>query len=340
LRGWRKAPKPGSWDSLSDTLRNSQNKQIREQATELAAVFGDGRALDGLRQLAMDDKADPGARRSALETLITSHSTNLLPVILNLLSDRNLARNAVHGLAIFNEPELAQEILARYRGFRSNVRSDVISVLTSRASYSRALLEAVAVGKVDRRDISAYHVRQIQSFGDANLNQLLAENWGELRNSNEQKKGQMAALRAKLTPETIKGADLKKGRELFLKTCATCHRLYGEGASIAPDLTGSGRKDLGYLVENIVDPNALVAADYKMSLVELKDGRILTGVLVEKRERTISVQMLTEKTIIDRNDIQRIQPSLLSLMPEGLLEGLRDEEKRDLFAYLMTSGQP
>src|SRR5262249_46035626 len=191
-----------------------------------------------------------------------------------------------------------------------------------------------------RRDISAYHARQIHSFSDAELDRLLAEHWGELRISSADKQRQMSVLRAKLSPEILRAANLKHGHDLFLKTCAPCHRLYGEGGSIGPDLTGSGRKDLEYLMENIVEPSAVVAADYKMSFVELKDGRMLTGLVGEKRERTLSVQTPTEKLVIDRNDIQSILPSSLSLMPEGLLEGMKDEEKRDLFGYLMTSSQP
>jgi putative heme-binding domain-containing protein len=150
----------------------------------------------------------------------------------------------------------------------------------------------------------------------------------------------MAGLRAKLTPEVLKAANVQHGHELFLKTCAVCHRLYGEGATIGPDLTGSGRKDLGYLVENVVEPSVVVAADYKLSLVELKDGRVLTGLVGEKHERTLSVQTLTEKLVIDRKDIDNIQSSALSLMPDGLLDPLSTEEVRDLFGYLMTSSQP
>ena len=150
----------------------------------------------------------------------------------------------------------------------------------------------------------------------------------------------MEALRGKLSPKELKTADIKHGQQLFLKTCGVCHRLYGEGASIGPDLTGSGRKDLGYLLENILDPNAVVAADYKMSIIDLKDGRVLTGIIGEKREHTISVQTLNEKLTIERSEIEKVQPSSLSLMPEGLLETLNDDEKCDLIGYLMTPSQP
>jgi len=263
-----------------------------------------------------------------------------LPLVLTMLSDRNLASTAVRGLAIFDDPDLARQVISRYKDFRPETRPAVISMLTSRASSARLLLEAVAAGKIGRRDISAFDARQIHSLGDASLDKLLSEAWGEFHSSTEEKQRQMATLRAKLTPERLGGADLRRGHDLFVKTCAVCHRLYGEGALTAPDLTGSGRADLGYLLENIVDPSAVVATDYRISFVELKDGRALTGIVGEKREHTLSVQTLTEKLTLEQDQVENIQPSALSLMPEGLLDSFTDGEKRDLFGYLMTSRQP
>jgi putative membrane-bound dehydrogenase-like protein len=340
LRGWRKAPKPSSWDRVTSTFLQSHNPAVRERASELGAVFGDGRALTELRNVAMSDSADPSARRVALQTLIESRAPDLLPVILGLLSNRILARTAVQGLAIFNDPGLAHELVARYREFRGDVRPDVISTLASRVSFARVLLEAVAAGTIPRQDISAFHARQIHSLGDAELDQLLTRVWGEFRSSSQEKQQQMEALRARFSPERLKTADVKHGQQVFVKTCGVCHRLYGEGASIGPDLTGSGRKDLGYLLENILDPSAVVAADYKMSIIDLKDGRVLTGIVGEKRERTISVQTLNEKLTLERSEIEKIQSSSVSLMPEGLLDTLIDDEKRDLIGYLMTPSQP
>src|SRR5437868_2221460 len=94
LRGWRKAPKPACWDGVSAGLLHNHDSQVRERATQLAAVFGDGLALGDLRQLALDEHADPGARRNALETLVASRAPNLLPVILKLLPERDMARAA------------------------------------------------------------------------------------------------------------------------------------------------------------------------------------------------------------------------------------------------------
>jgi putative membrane-bound dehydrogenase-like protein len=340
LKGWAKAPKPQSWDAVSRQLLNSSEPQLRQYTIELGAVFGDGRAVDELRHVALDESANPSNRRTALQSLLASRAPDLLSIISQLLGDRALAGTAVQALANFEDPALARHLLDRYRNFRPEVKPDVLATLVSRASFARLLLEAVDAGKVPRHDISAYNARQIHSLGDAQLDKLLTQVWGEFHSASKDKQAKMAAWRAKLTPDRIKAASLEHGHELFLKNCGVCHRLYGEGAFIGPDLTGSGRSDLGYLLENILDPSAVVAADYKMSIVELKDDRVITGIVGDQKEHTLTVQTPTENILVQRDDVSSIRPSSFSLMPDGLLDSLSEGEVTDLIGYLMTSGKP
>ena len=142
--------------------------------------------------------------------------------------------------------------------------------------------------------------------------------------------------RSLLTPERLKQTDLSRGRETFAHTCAVCHKLYGEGASIGPDLTGSGRANLDYLLENVVDPSAIVPVDYRVSEVELKDGRDLTALVVAQTDHSVTLQTPTEKFTVERSDIVKIRQTQISLMPEGLLQGMKDDDICNLIAYLMA----
>jgi putative heme-binding domain-containing protein len=211
----------------------------------------------------------------------------------------------------------------------------VIATLVSHAAFARQLLEAVRDGKISRHDISAFDARQIHSFGDPQLDQLLTEVWGEYHPGGKDTQAKIAAWRAKLTPARMASANYQHGHEMFLKTCGICHRLYGEGAFIGPDLTGAGRADLGYLLENILDPSAVVAADYKMSIVELKDDRVLTGIIGEKKEHTFTMKTPTGSVMVQRDDVTSITASPLSMMPDGLLDTLTESEVADLIYYLM-----
>ena len=340
LRGWRKAPKPVSWDAAAKVFLASSDPRLRAPTTELGAVFGDGRALQELRRVALDDSAAPEQRRRSLETLIENRPPDLLSVILPLLGDRIMARTAVQGLATFNDPDLADQLITHYKRFRDDIRPDVIATLTSRKSFASALLQAVADKEISRRDISAFDARQIHNLGDPKLDELLAKVWGEFHSSSAEKQRKMAEWKAKLTPEQLKTANLQEGHRLFLKTCAVCHRLYGEGAFIGPDLTGSGRTDLSYLLERLLDPSAVVSENYKVSVVETKDDRVLSGIVGGKTERTLTVQTANAKVLLQRDEIKSITESRLSMMPEGLLDALTADEARDLIAYLMTPSQP
>ena len=93
------------------------------------------------------------------------------------------------------------------------------------------------------------------------------------------------------------------------------------------------------MLENIVDPSAVVTADFRMSIVDLKDGRVLNSLIAAKTERTLTLKTMTETLTIERSEIAECRESTLSLMPEGLLEALPAEQARDLIAYLMHRSQ-
>jgi putative heme-binding domain-containing protein len=145
----------------------------------------------------------------------------------------------------------------------------------------------------------------------------------------------MQSLKQQLTPEVLAQADTGQGRVLFQKTCATCHRLYGHGETIGPDLTGAGRASLDYLLLNMVDPSATVGAEYRMSVVVLKDGRVLNGIVATRNDKTLTLQTAKERTTIELSDIEEVKPSTVSLMPDGQLQTLTPDQVRDLAGYLM-----
>jgi putative heme-binding domain-containing protein len=214
-----------------------------------------------------------------------------------------------------------------------------MATLVSRPAFARALLDQIAAGKIPREDLTAFHARQVQSLGDAALSRRLSEVWGELHTTAADRRQRIEQLKQQLDPATLAQADRSRGRAVFNRVCASCHRLHGQGGEIGPDLTGSGRANLDYLLENLVDPAASVSADFRMVVVAMSDGRVLNGLVKAQSPRTITLQTQTEAIPLDRSEIEGIQPSSSSLMPDGLLENLRSEEIRDLIAYLSHPAQ-
>lgn len=339
FQGVRKVEMPPSWKDFTRKCELIRDDRLVTLTRELSVVFGDGRALEEVRKIALDNKADGEARRAALQALIDARPSDLSKVLQNLISDRMVALVAVRGMSMFDEPRNPNLILAQRHRWPPEDQRAAIDTLASRPTYAKALLEAVADGRIPRSEVTAAHARQIRSFGDEALSQLLAKVWGDIRGTPEEKEKQMAAQRLALTPEQLKQADLAKGRELFNLACASCHALFGSGAAIGPDLTGGDRRNLNYLLENIMDPNAMVPADFKMSVVTLRDGRVLNGVIAGRAERTVTIQTPTGSLTVERSEAEKIEESGLSLMPEGLLEAMNAEQVRDLIAYLQSPQQ-
>ncbi|MEZ5324564.1 MAG: GDSL-type esterase/lipase family protein [Verrucomicrobiales bacterium] len=332
LDGWRSAPKPAAWDAASDQFAKVDEARVRE----LAGVFGDGRALEKLRALALDATAENPVRRAALSSLIAARADGLRELCEQLFEVLDLAGTAAGGLALNDDPAIADQMLARFPGLPPVEKSPVMTALLTRPSWASKLLDAIAAGRISRIDLTAFHARQINGFHNSALDAKLTEVWGASRESSDDKTALIATWKKRLTPESLARADKRRGKMLFSQVCASCHRLYGEGGNIGPDLTGSGRADLDYLLHNIADPSALVAADYQLSSLTMVDGRVLSGMIRSRNDSIIVLQTLTETLNLQVSDVAGSETSPISIMPEGLLGAFDETKTRDLIAYLMS----
>lgn len=328
LKGWRRAPKPQNWDRLVAASDPANLPTI----TELSVVFGDGGAMEELKQLVKQKEVDPAARLAALNTLIQSRPDDLRSICESLLRDQHLNVAAARGLSTFNDPDIGQMIVDRYWQFRGPFRPQILSILASRPSFANSLVVAIRDGKIPREDLSAYQVRQIHSFGVQELSDRLSEVWGEVRDTPAEKLVQIESLKQTLGDSSA--ANKKQGRLLFAKLCQNCHRLYGEGAKVGPDLTGGNRGNLDYLLSNIVDPSGVVDKDFRMSMLLTDDDRILSGLVIEESDHTLTIQTATEQQTLDKQAIQSRKITEKSPMPDGLLDSLSEEQIRDLIGYL------
>lgn len=331
--------RPDGWPAIYAELRGSGDPELAEQALSLAAAFGDETAFPELRALVADRGAGAASRRRALEALARAGDGGCVPVVQGLLDEPELRGDALRSLERFDDARTPALVLARWAELGADERRDALGLLSSRAAWAGALLDALGRGDVARTEIGAFVLRKLHLLRDEDLARRVADVWGVYRESAEDKAARVSALRAELDPERLAQADLPRGRDLYARNCQQCHVLFGTGGTLGPELTGSNRADLDYVLTNLVDPSELIGKDYQVTMAWLRDGRLVTGIENARTDSAITLALETGSEVVSLAEVEELRLSELSTMPEGLLDPLTPDEVRDLVAYLASPVQ-
>ncbi|MFV0443708.1 MAG: c-type cytochrome, partial [Planctomycetaceae bacterium] len=331
-------PMPANWPEVYAKLAQSENAEVRQQSQFITVKFGDNSIFPALRSMVLS-ASESKTRTEAIATLVAGKDPELPPVLFKLLHDPTINGVALRALASFDAPETPAEILSHYAEFDDAAKGDALATLSSRTPYALALLGAVDQGTIPRTDLKAYHVTQMQQLKSDELLARLNTVWGAIRSTPEEKLKQIAQYKRTLLPKQLDRADLPHGRELYAKNCGKCHKLFGDGGAIGPDITGSNRANLDYILQNIVDPSALVGKDYQTTTLVTKDGRVLNGLVKEENDSAVTLQTANEVIVVDKQEIEDRKLSEQSLMPEGQLKDWPQSDVQDLVAYLASPRQ-
>ena len=339
LKGQRNIKMPAGWDAVAPLLAKSANAEVRQLAQSLSVTFGSKEALTTLRKQLADAKAPAAARLAALESLVAAKDAALPALLPGLLDDAGVRSAVLRAMAVFDEAKFPPAILALYPKLDAADRKNALATLVSRPTFAKALFEAIASGRIAVKDLSADLVRPLRGFKQPELMKLVEQYFGVARASDADKLKEIASFKAMLQELPRRADNLSLGRVIYTKTCGQCHTLFGEGGKLGPDITGSNRTDLDYLISNILDPNAEIAADYRPWVLELKDDREITGLMVRQDAKVVVVLTPTETATVPRAELRSLRQAQLSMMPEGLLAALTRAEVRDLIAYLRSPQQ-
>jgi len=344
LKGMSEGPKgrrgvkmPAGWEPLAAKLAKSPNAQVRELAKSLSLTFGSASALASLRQVLLDTRADAAARKSALDSLLQTKDPSLAATLPQLLNDPALRSPALRGLANYDDPKIPGAILAIYHSLSATEKKDALNTLVSRLTFARPLLAAVGAKTVPARDLTADIVRQLRNFKDNTINEQVQKFWGVARDTEADKLAEIAKYKTMLYANGP--GDATRGRGVFSRICQQCHTLFDTGGKVGPDITGSNRSDLDYVLQNVIDPNAVIPNDYRTSTLETKDDRVITGIVTRQDDNAVTIVVPGEDIIVPRNEIKSLTQGEVSMMPEGLLQAMTDNEVRDLVAYLKSPSQ-
>lgn len=339
FEGVRKVAAPQGWDETAKALAADPNADVQRIARELSVVFGDGHAMEEIKALAVNDGASVEARQQAIHTLVEAREESVAPLLQKLLTHRELGIAAVRGLAAVHHPDTGKILVDQFNTFAPPTKFEVANTLASRVEFAQLMVQGVADGKVDRQFISPFLLRQMQTLGNEALSAKVNELWPELKQLSADKKQKIETWKTKLTAETLSAANASRGRVLFEASCAKCHRLFGSPMGIGPDLTGAQRSNLHYVLENTLDPSATLGEAYKMTIAVLIDGRVINGIVGAKTETTTTFNTPTGPVVIQNDDIEETRISALSIMPEGQLDLLSEEQVADLVKYIQSMEQ-
>ncbi|HEU0037672.1 MAG TPA: dehydrogenase, partial [Verrucomicrobiae bacterium] len=270
---------------LLNKLQASGNAGLAERGQRLGALWGDAGATQKIFITVNDFKATLEERTKAVQTIAKLKSPAAREAMLKLVTPETpepLVIEALRALSEIGGDAVGEEIVERWKSLTPAARRTAAETLTSRSRWAGNLLSAVERKVISASELSATAIRAIASFAhpdDEEFRRRFERSIGRIRSANADKQKIIAARK-----EMILGSgpvDAQAGHELAKKTCLVCHKLYGEGADVGPDLTGVGRSSLDALLANVIDPNQVVGKGYENVEVETKDGRSVSGRLVE-----------------------------------------------------------
>jgi len=335
LEGRRSVAAPEGWSEVSSKLKNAPGGNIRSLVQQLDQVFGDkaaaGRAMTRLK----DPKAPTDERQNLLAALVTQQNKQLAEVLPQLLDDPSMRIPAIRAFGAIDDSRAPNLILSRYPKWEAPAKRAAVETLAMRKNYAAALLTALKDGKLPKKDIPAHVARPLSSM----LGSAFIEVFGDLDELSKDKAELIERYTALLTSGNIAKADTSKGRLVFTASCSACHQLYGEGGILGPNLTGSNRADLNYILLNMIEPSADIPEAYQLVTLHTKSGQVLGGTVAQEDDQRVVLNTVGQTTTVLKSDIAKREVSPMSMMPEGLLPTLQDQQVLDLVKYLQTTEQ-
>ncbi len=329
---------PEGWIELQAAVRKDGDPRLVRLVDKLAVSFRDPAAIKRAVDIAANTGLTAGPRAEAVRQLGLLRDPGTLTLLLNILrKDENatVRAEAARAVAAFGDPKVPTELLAGWKDYPKDLRPDVVNTLATRKEWAKALLAAMAAGKVDRAAVTDNTILRIQAFNDAELNKLIEKAWGRTRPTPADLAATIDKTRASLHEAP---ASFARGRTVFEATCAKCHKFDGKGADVGPPLDGAAR-DIEYILVNVIDPNRVIGAPYFLRTARLLDGTVQQGVLAEEDDKTITLKQ--ENGVLRKIPKADLDGPVLvvekSLMPEGLGYNMTPQDFRDLVRYLMAN---
>ncbi len=322
---------PKNWPFIYQKLKLQKGKTA-QIANQIAQKFGDTEVSQIYMATAKNEKASLDLRKKAINSLASQKRIELKNEILSLFNDTKIRLEVIEAMANYDEEKFANLLISSYKKLNVFEKHQAIQTLSSRPKYGWQLTQAIKNQVVPKSDIPAYTARQLLRVVGSGF----IEVWGPIEQEQSLEKS-YAKYHRILTPKAVDEGNMLKGETAFQKACGSCHKMYGKGGNIGPELTGSNRGNLDYLLFNVLNPSGEIQEDYRLVVITTRDGRTYSGNISSENERQITMRMVgQEATRINKTDIQSREVMASSLMPVGIFDTLKEQEVVDLVKYMKT----
>ena len=323
---------PRAWPQVYDRLKRAESA-VALVARDIAGQFGDTETARQHLDMVRRRTAALDQRKRALQTLAAQRRPQLAAALPALFDEPAMRIDAIRAVAALDSESLGRLLIERYPALAAGEKAEAMQSFAARPRYGRLLTDALARKAIPREDVPVHVARQLSRV----VGTRFLDVWGPVERSAVEERS-YARYRGLLNDTAMSRANLEQGRAVFDRTCGACHKMFGEGGTVGPELTGSNRANLNYLLFNVLEPNAEIAEAYKMVVVTTRDGRTYSGNVVSETDRRLTLRMAgRDPAVIDKADIQSREATPVSLMPTGLFDALGDREVVDLVAYLQRS---
>jgi len=331
-------------EPLKPMLRADSAHPLRLEATLLAVSWRDPAGFAAAQDVLLSDRFSEDQRLAAAGALVAAGQHDVLRSVAKIFDASPPPSLDFRGrllglLGRLDDPQVATFALATYRRLEPELQPRVIELLTQRPSWAVVLLNAIGENTLPPSVLNVNQARKLFDSKDDKVRELLSKHWGQVREGRSPDREKVVAeMRTHIRQN--KG-DALAGEAVFKKVCAQCHKIYGEGQEVGPDITLNGRNDYTQLLSNVFDPSLVIGAGYRSYTVATDDGRVINGLLVEDSPQRIVLKVQGGKQeVIPRDQIDEFKVSETSLMPEQLERQLTPSEIADLFAYITLDKPP
>ncbi|MFK7848107.1 MAG: PVC-type heme-binding CxxCH protein [Rhodothermales bacterium] len=332
LEGRTDLETPANWPAIYSELQGGG--EVTQLAIQVGQQFGDAEAAQQLLSSLSNNAAPIQQRNDAIKALASKQRKELVDELPTLLEDEDLQVEAIRAVAAYDSEALGRQLLAQYDHFSAEAKREVVQAMATRPTYGWMLAQAIQSGAIKKADIPVYVARQLRRV----VGNGFVEIWGPIDSMSSDKEAAYARYKDLLTNSAVSAADAGNGKLVFQQTCGTCHKMYEEGGEVGPDLTGSNRANLDYILSNMLSPSEVIQDDYKLVVVTTQDGRTYMGNVSGEDDRQVTMRIVGQgEIVIGKSTIQSREVTPNSMMPEGLLQALADDQVLDLVAFLRTN---